>query len=195
MTSYFSSLSDPEVANLLHAGAVGVIPTDTVYGLVASATNPTAVARLYATKLRKSPPGTMISASADDLAELGFPEATLRRVQHLWPAPLSVVLDATNILPYLKQQRTSLPVRVPDQPVLSQLLAQTGPLMTTSANAPKQPTSTSIDMAKQYFGDSIDFYVDGGDLSGRPPSTIISINTDNTIELLRQGAVTTPSSI
>ena len=195
MTHYFSSVNDPEVARLLLAGGVGVIPTDTVYGLVACAGDSTAVTKLYATKPRKLSPGTMISATHSGLAKLGFSADALQRVEHLWPASLSIVLDATNIAPYLKQQRTSLPVRVPNVPELSQLLTQTGPLMTTSANAPQQPTSTSVTMARRYFGDSIDFYVDGGDLSDRPASTIISVNPDNTIEVIRQGAVKTPLSL
>lgn len=195
MTRYFSSISDPEVVELLRAGAVGVIPTDTVYGLVARAADSSAVTKLYATKPRKLSPGTIISATTGDLAQLGFSADALQCVEHLWPASLSIVLDATNIPLYLKQQRTSLPVRIPNAPELSLLLTQTGPLMTTSANAPQQPTSTSVDMAKQYFDDSIDFYVDGGDLSNSPASTIISINPDNTIEVFRQGAVDIPLSL
>ena len=66
--------------------------------------------------------------------------------------------------------------------------------MTTSANAPKQPTSTSVKMAMDYFGDSIDFYVDGGDLSGRPPSTIIGFDDVGAIIIYRQGAVEIPPS-
>jgi len=195
MTRYFSSLDDPEVVQLIHMGAIGVIPTDTVYGLVAAATNPNAVAKLYATKLRELPPGTMIGASVTDFADLGFPADTLQKVKHLWPASLSIVLDASNIPTYLKQQRPSLPVRIPNVPVLRALLRQTGPLMTTSANAPKQPTSTTVAMAKEYFGESIDFYVDGGDLSGRPPSTIIGITPNDNIEIFRQGAADVPSSL
>lgn len=195
MTQYFTSLDDPEVVQLIQSGAVGVIPTDTVYGLVAAATNQIAVAKLYATKKRELPPGTMIGASVEDFAELGFPHETLTKVNHLWPAPLSVVLDAANVPEYVKQQREALPVRIPNVPSLATLLQQTGPLMTTSANAPKQPTSTTVAMAKNYFGESIDFYVDGGDLSGRPPSTIIGINPDNTIEVFRQGAADVPSSL
>ena len=195
MTQHFDSLDDPAIVELLNTGAVGVIPTDTVYGLVARAADAGAVTKLYTTKSRELSPGTMIGNSVEGFAELGFEKSSLNRVKHLWPASLSIILDATDVPDYLKKQRTSLPVRVPNVPELATLLAQTGPLMTTSANVPKQPTSTSVAMAKGYFGDSIDFYVDGGDLSDRPASTIISINPDDTITVLRQGAVETPSSI
>jgi tRNA threonylcarbamoyl adenosine modification protein (Sua5/YciO/YrdC/YwlC family) len=189
MTQYFSSLEDKNLINLITSGAVGVLPTDTVYGLVAAVRSPQAVTKLYATKPRELAPGTIIAASVDDLVSAGFRLDQLKQVEHYWPASLSVVLDAENIDPDIKQVRTDLPVRIPNNPALANLLKQTGPLMTTSANAPKQPTSTSIAMAESYFGDSIDYYVDGGDLSNRPPSTIIGIKPDNSIEIYRQGAV------
>lgn len=189
MTRYFSSLHDKELSRSIAKGAIGVIPTDTVYGLVAAIRHPEAVAQLYATKPRELAPGTIIAASIEDLASIGFDYNALTRVNHFWPASLSVVLDATNVDDTVKQARHDLPVRIPDSPALLSLLQHTGPLMTTSANAPKQPTSTSVDMAASYFGNTIDFYVDGGDLSGRPPSTIIGINPDDSIIVYRQGAV------
>ena len=189
MTQYFSSLEDQNLIDLITNGAVGVLPTDTVYGLVAAVRSPQAVTKLYATKPRELAPGTIIAASVDDLASVGFRLDQLQQVEHYWPASLSVVLDASDINAEVKQARLDLPVRIPNSPALANLLRQTGPLMTTSANAPKQPTSTSVAMAETYFGNSVDYYVDGGDLSNRPPSTIIGIKPDNSIEIYRQGAV------
>jgi len=189
MAQYFSSLEDQDLINLITNGAVGVLPTDTVYGLVAAIRHPEAVTKLYSTKPRELAPGTIIAASVDDLVSVGFRLDQLQQVEHYWPASLSVVLDAQGINEDIKQVRTELPVRIPNNPALIDLLKQTGPLMTTSANAPKQPTSTSITMAETYFGDSVDYYVDGGNLSNRPPSTIIGIKSDNSIEIYRQGAV------
>ena len=131
----------------------------------------------------------MISANVESFVSLGFNREQLDRVAHYWPAPLSVVIDASQVPIYLKQSRDALPVRIPANASLAALLSQTGPLMTTSANAPKQPTSTSIQMAMDYFGDEVDFYIDGGDLSGRPPSTIIGFDADGTLAVYRHGAV------
>jgi len=77
---------------------------------------------------------------------------------------------------------------VADEKVRS-VLEQTGPLVTSSANHPGKPGSVTVDEAWDYFGDRVDFYVDGGDLSGREPSTIIKINDDDSIEVIREGAV------
>ena len=186
---HFTDLNDPELIQLINKGAIGVIPTDTVYGLVAQATNKIAVEKLYQTKRRELPPGTMIGTSVDSFVTLGFDRTHLNRAAHYWPASLSVVLDASFVPNYLKQGRDTLPVRIPASTPLVALLSQTGPLMTTSANAPKQPTSTSIKMAVDYFGNEVDFYVDGGDLSDRPPSTIIGFDSTSKVVVYRQGAV------
>lgn len=188
MALFFTSVTDPKLAELLSEGAIGIIPTDTVYGLVGKAAHPEAITRLYRVKEREQAPGTMIAHSVDALEALGFPHAHLVRAAQYWPAPLSVILDATDIASYLKQTRDSLPVRIPNHPDLLELLAVTGPLMTTSANTPKSPTSRTINEAVAYFGDAVDFYVDAGDLGERPPSTIIGYNDDELV-VYREGAV------
>ena len=188
MARFFTSLTDPELIQLLLNGAVGIIPTDTVYGLVAKANHQNAIERLYQVKRRDQAPGTMIGHSTEVFEQLGFPREQLARVAQHWPAPLSVVLDARRIPNYLKQTRADLPVRIPNHVELLELLSRTGVLMTTSANTPKSPTSRTIDEAVAYFGDEIDFYVDAGDLGERPPSTIIGYEGDNLV-VYRRGAV------
>jgi tRNA A37 threonylcarbamoyladenosine synthetase subunit TsaC/SUA5/YrdC len=89
---------------------------------------------------------------------------------------------------YLHQGKQSLAVRIPNKPDLLELLKQTGPLLTSSANHPGEPPANTIDEAKAYFGNEVDFYIDGGDLSGHAPSTVVRI-VDDAIEVLRQGAV------
>lgn len=177
---------------MLKAGAIGVIPTDTVYGLVAKAGKRSAVERMYKVKERPHQAGTTIGASIGQFGELGFPYAPLAAANRYWPASLSVVVDATDVADYLKVDRDSLPLRIPDSPQLLQLLAGTGPLMTTSANHPGAPTATNIKQAMAYFGDSVDFYVNVGDLGDRPPSTIIGFDNKGQILIHRQGAVTLP---
>lgn len=189
MTKIFTSIEDPEIVSLLKNGAVGVIPTDTVYGIVAIANSEAAITELYSIKGREFAPGTMIGSSVSQFTELGIDQTLLPRISHIWPAPLSVILDAQNTKPYLRQKRTGLPVRIPDVIELRKLLDQTGSLMTTSANAPTEPTATSLQMAIDYFGDSLDFYVDGGDLSDRPPSTIVGFSETGELTVYREGAI------
>jgi tRNA threonylcarbamoyl adenosine modification protein (Sua5/YciO/YrdC/YwlC family) len=175
---------------ILLDGGVGVLPTDTVYGLATRADHPEGVARLYALKHRERKPGTTIAATVEQLTKLGVDEKYLRHVEKWWPNPLSVVVPTGEDLFYLHQGLDSLPMRIPKDDALRIFLEKTGPLATSSANQPGEPESRNLEDAWNYFGDSVDFYVDGGDMSGRAPSTIIRINAAGDIEVLRQGAVT-----
>lgn len=181
-----NALSNPQLISLLKDGAVGIIPTDTVYGLVCSAANEKAVTRLYGLKQRQSKPGTIIAASTEQLVALGIKKRYLTAVEQFWPNPLSI--EIPHQIHYLNQGTGRQAFRIPADPGLRALLEQTGPLQTTSANAPGEPEATTIAAAQDYFGNSVDFYVDGGDLSGRKPSTLIRV-VDDAIEIIRPGAV------
>jgi L-threonylcarbamoyladenylate synthase len=182
-------MMNESLASKFDNGAVGVIPTDTVYGLVARAVDESSVERLYALKQRDTKPGTVIAADLEQLESLGLKHRYLKAVEDFWPGAVSVIIPCSDpALKYLHRGKMSLAVRIPDDDKLRKLLAETGPLLTSSANQPGEPPATTTAAARQYFGDSIDFYEDGGDLSGRQPSTIIRI-VDDAIEIIRQGAV------
>ncbi len=184
--SFFRSIDDPAIIAHIRNGAVGVLPTDTVYGLVASATNPAAVKRLYALKHRERKPGTTIAATVQQLANLGLPSADLAQATPLWPAAISVIFTLGHQFEYLHQGVGSAPFRVVSDPKMRELLEMTGPLLTSSANLPGEPEPPTIQEAQAYFDDQVDFYVDGGNLAGRPASTIVRFG-DSGIEVLRQG--------
>lgn len=184
----YSSLQDEALIAALKRGAVGVAPTDTVYGLLADAKNEVAVARLYQLKHRKHKPGTLIAASVDQLVGLGLKRRYLTAVERFWPGAVSVIIPTGAALDYLRQGVPGLAVRITADVGLQKLLNRTGALLTTSAKLPGQSPANSVNEARAYFGASVDFYVDGGDLSGRLPSTVIRI-IDDAIEIVRQGAV------
>jgi L-threonylcarbamoyladenylate synthase len=169
-------------------GAVGVIPTDTVYGIVARAADQAAVKRLYGIKKRSNKPGTVIAASIEQLESLGLKHRYLKAVEQFWPGAVSVIIPVSDPeLTYLHQGMLGLAVRIPKDPELQRLLKSTGPLLTSSANQPTKPTAVNIEQAKACFGDQVDFYEDGGDLSDRQVSTLIRI-IDDAVEVLRQGS-------
>lgn len=173
---------------VLKGGGLAVIPTDTVYGLVARANDQAAVQRLYELKNRENKPGTIIAASIDQLVDLGIPRRYLTAVEQFWPGAVSVVIPCGPELKYLHQGKYSLAVRIPSDHEVLKLLEQTGALLTTSANQPGKPSANTIDEAEAVFGDQVDLYQDGGNLSERQASTVIRI-IDDAIEVLREGAV------
>ena len=172
------------VKNLI-TGNIVIMPTDTVYGLVSLAGNPDAVRKMYEAKQRDGKPGTIIAGSVDQLIEMGFDRQQIMKAQQFWPGPVSVILDAPESLEYLHMGKKSLAVRITALEWLQELLDATGPLATTSANLPGEPTVTSIDQAKHIFGDKVGLYVDGGEISGAKPSKIVKITNDGQIEVLR----------
>ena len=177
---------------LRRKGSIGVLPTDTLYGVVARAADRAAVERLYQLKHREHKPGTLIAATIDQLVSLGIKRRYLTAIQQYWPGPVSVVIPCGDELTYLHQGIHSLAMRIPDDAALIKLLEQTGPLLTSSANQPgEQPANTTAE-ARAYFGDRVDFYIDGGDLSDRQSSTVIRI-VDDAVEVLRQGVVPIPN--
>ena len=177
-----------EVAEKIKNGAVAVIPCDTIYGIVCSAKSESSVSKLYELKSRENKPGTIIASSIEQLVDLGIKKRYLTAVEKFWPGPISVVIPVGLNLPYLHQGKQSLAVRVTDDKKLKKILNKAGPLLTSSANLPAKEPSKNIDKAIEYFGDNIDFYVDGGKLADHKPSTIIRI-VDDAIEILRQGDI------
>lgn len=186
----FRTITDPGLLMRLTEGAIGVMPTDTVWGVVCRAQDEQAAARLYAAKHREHKPGTLIAASVEQLVALGIPEHYAREGEAWWPAPVSVILPAGPELFYLHQGLESLACRVPADPDLRALLTQTGPLLTSSANQPGEPPATSQAEAQKYFGDSVDFYIDAPPAPPTAPSTVVRVTPESGIEVLRQGAVT-----
>lgn len=173
---------------LAKPAAVIVLPTDTLYGIVARAEDTAAVVRLYELKHREHKPGTVIAASIDQLVALGIKRRYLTAVEQFWPGAISVIIPCGDELTYLHQGTHSLAVRIPSDKALNSLLQQTGPLLTSSANLPHQQPAHTVTEARAYFDDQVDGYIDGGDYNNRLPSTVIRI-VDDAIEVLREGAV------
>jgi L-threonylcarbamoyladenylate synthase len=184
----FTTLTDLAVTTLLNQGAVGVMPGDTVYGVMGRADNPATAERLYAVKQRENKPGTVIAADVEQLVALGLKKRYMTAVEQYWPGAVSVIIPCGPELEYLHQGTHGLAVRIPDQAELLRILKATGPLLTSSANITGQPTAVTVKQAQQYFGETVDFYVDGGNLSDRLPSTILRV-VDDAVEIIRQGAV------
>jgi len=182
-----SSLTDPRIIAKLAAGGVGVLPTDTIYGIVAPAGDKQAVARLYEIKKREAKPGTVIAANESQLIGLGLDAQMVREVAHMWPNPISIILPTGPALEYLDLGLRGLAVRIPADPVVRDFLEQVGPLLTSSANHPGQAPSLNIAEAQEYFGDWVDFYVDGGERRGAA-STVVRYQNGR-FETLRQGPI------
>lgn len=181
---------DSQLIDLLNSGGIAVLPTDTIYGIHASALNPEAVEKIYQVKDRShSKPMIVLISSIDDLNKFGVnPTSEVRKIlEKIWPNPISVILPISNPgLEYLHRGTNSLAFRIPNNQFLLNLLKETGPLASTSANPEGQKPAENIEEAREYFGDSVDFYLDAGELRSIP-STVLKLE-DGKFKVLRQGA-------
>lgn len=183
---YTSDSLDEKIIALLNAGAVGVLPSDTIYGLSCRALDKDAVERIYKLKRRSdTKPAIVLISNQKMLDLLSIDTEQLEPIKGHWPGPLSVILDAPKAPAWLLRGGTSLAVRWPEDSKLTDLIDRTGPLISTSANPEGGTPATSIDDAKNYFGDKSDFYIDIGKLDNQP-STLVEIK-DGRPRIVRQG--------
>ncbi len=180
-----------EVSNILKRGGVGVLPTDTLYGIVGSALRRKTVERVY--KLRKrnpKKPFIVLIGSMLDVQRFGvaLDNKTSSALRVLWPGPVSVILPATQKrFTYLHRGTKTIAFRLPRSEALRQLLKKTGPLVAPSANREGEPPAKTIAGARAYFGEDVDFYVAGGRRDA-PPSTLIELRAGRAV-VLRAGAL------
>lgn len=186
-------MSRREIIEILQRGGIGVLMTDTIFGLVGSAVNRASVARLYRVR-RRSPdkPLIILISSLRDLESFGVVvDADLRRVlREVWPGPVSVIVPAlAGKWRYLHRGTKSLAFRLPASSTLRSLVRQTGPLVAPSANPEGLPSATTLEQARAYFGPASDFYY-GRARAGRV-STLVRYDGGKCI-VMRQGAVKIP---
>ena len=167
-----------EEIQMLKAGKVGIVPTDTLYGLSAGAFDAAACARIYALKGRdEGKPFIILIADMSDLSRFGIELTAVQKsyLDTVWPGPVSVILPCPHEeFTYLHRGTTTLAFRLPILPELRALLRETGPLVAPSANPQGLEPAHTLEEARAYFGDRVDFYIEGGRKDAKP-STIISL--------------------
>lgn len=180
-----------DYARPIAKNGVGIIPTDTLYGLVGRAQDREAVERIYRLKGRQpNKPLIVLISSLDDLSKFKVKaDAKTKKVlEKYWPGKVSVILPCPNQeFEYLHRGTKTLAFRLPDYPELIHLITQTGPLVAPSANPEGLPPAKNIKEAREYFGDEVDFYYAKGILKSLP-STLIEVRGGK-IKVLREGAV------
>jgi L-threonylcarbamoyladenylate synthase len=185
----FTNILDPNLIDMLQRGSIGVLLTDTLYGLVARANDADAVERVYEARGRdREKPCIVLIEDTKQIWDKDSLTATHSMVmeQH-WPGKVSIILPIAGKTPDFvhRGHNGTVAFRMPDDLELRRLLAQTGPLIAPSANIAGQPPATDIAQAEAYFGDRVDFYVDSGPRSQGEPSRLLQPEPDGTVRVLR----------
>lgn len=183
-----------EAARLVLAGEPVAVPTETVYGLAADATNAEAVARIYAAKGRPSFNPLIVHISDLGAAERigSFDDQAMLLAQKHWPGPLTLVVplrDGAGIAGIVTAGLSTIALRVPAHPAMQALLKACGrPLAAPSANASGLISPTRASHVLASLGGRIPLVVDGGATQRGIESTIVAA-TGGRLRLLRRGPI------
>ena len=183
-----------DAARLIAAGEPVAMPTETVYGLAADATNGEAVALIYAAKGRPSFNPLIVHVADLAAAErIGVFDETARALAEAhWPGPLTLVVplrEDAGIAPLVTAGLSTIALRVPAHPAMQALLAAAGkPLAAPSANASGKISATRADHVRASLGGRIALIIDGGPCSQGIESTIVAA-TGGAPRLLRRGPI------
>jgi L-threonylcarbamoyladenylate synthase len=172
---------------ILKEGGIAIIPTDTLYGMVASAFDKKAIEKIYKIKNReKDKPLIVLISSVRQLKDFNIKGDFTK----IFQPKVSILLECKNHkFKYIHRGTGEIAFRLISKrnKNLYNFLEKVGPIVAPSANRESEKPAETIREAKEYFGNQVDYYLDGSRKIGEP-STLIRLK-DGNIEILRQGVV------
>jgi L-threonylcarbamoyladenylate synthase len=184
-------------AETILAGGVVAVPTESFYGLAVSALNTKAIERLLKIKKRREDhPVLILIPTSDALSRYAsqIPRVALKLMQAFWPGGLTLVFEASPILPPLLTGGSGkIGVRLSSHPVPTELARAAGVAITgTSANVTGEPPCTDSQEVLKAIGSEVDLILDGGKTAGGKGSTVLDV-TVRPPAVLREGMVSRKS--
>ncbi len=179
--------------DVLRAGGIVALPTDTVYGIACDLHAPGGVERLFTAKDRPADRAIVLlladPAQAARIGDVG--RAARLLAERFWPGGLTLVVPRrpdVRLPASLTAGEPTIGLRAPDHPSPRALAAALGPLPVTSANISGQPNLPGPEAIVQHLGDRLDLVLDGGPATGGPASTVVDCTTDRP-RIIRAGAI------
>ena len=183
-----------DAADIIKNGGLVVFPTETVYGLGADATNPDATKNIYSAKGRPSDNPLIVHISKPEDAEsYTYTNSIYYKIARAFmPGPITVVLKAKPTIPEsTRGGLDTVAIRCPENQIARDLIFESGvPIAAPSANLSGSPSPT---VAKHVIDDMlgrVDMIIDGGEAEFGLESTIVKIDDDGSVTLLRPGKIT-----
>ncbi len=182
-------------AQLILAGRVLGMPTDTFYGLAADPLNLHAVDSIYEIKSRSRHKALSLLIAdveqAEVLARLHPSDDFYDLARKFWPGPLTIIVKASSRLPLKVTANTgNVALRVPAAAIPIAVLRAAGvPLTATSANLSGAAECTTAAQLRDQLNERIEFIVDGGPSPRQVPSTIVDLSDESGWRVVRQGAI------
>lgn len=182
-------------AEILRRGGLVAFPTETVYGLGADATNPAAVAKIFAAKGRPGTNPLIVHVADAEVARryvAAWPAAAGALAERFWPGPLTLVLPKRPglVVDAVTAGLPTVGVRVPNHPLALRLLrAFDGPVAAPSANLSNHVSPTTAQHVREELGAKVDLILDGGACDVGIESTVLDLSAARPA-ILRPGRVT-----
>ncbi|PIZ16017.1 threonylcarbamoyl-AMP synthase, partial [Candidatus Desantisbacteria bacterium CG_4_10_14_0_8_um_filter_39_17] len=170
-----------DAAAIVRKGGVIIFPTDTVYGIGASAFNSRAVNRIYKIKGReRKKPLILFIKYKKDLHKFvaKIPGKSYKFIKKFWPGPLTLIFKSS--------KKGTIGIRIPKHPVPLALVGAAGPMATTSANISGYKSARKIGNISKKLLKRVDLVIDGGSASAGKESTILDL-TQKPFRVLREG--------
>ena len=186
-----------KAAEIIKDGGLVSFPTETVYGLGGDGLNPKAIAKIFEAKMRPSFDPLILHISSldqlDKVLKKPIDKRFIQLAESFWPGPLTIVHEKSEAVPYLATSNlNTVAIRMPEHPIALELirLANT-PIAAPSANLFGRLSPTTAQHVAQQLT-TIDYILDGGNTRYGVESTIVYLSNNDTIEILRPGAITAP---
>jgi Sua5/YciO/YrdC/YwlC family protein len=174
------------ICDRIDAGDVFIYPTETIYGIGGRADKDEVRQRILKAKKRKLDHSMIILAGKKETfsqCNVDFPPAAKKLSNHFWPGFLTLVLP-------IKNEKETLGVRVSNHPFIQAIFTKIHmPIFSTSANISGTEYKNNPEEIYSIFSHGADFMIDAGKLPPSPPSTVVSVSRDNTVTIVREGAI------
>ncbi len=196
MSSLFLKQENVNIASdILKNGGIGIFTTDTVYGIGCDFQNITSLKKIFEIKERNfNKPINILVSNKEMINKLVKDINPIEKIliDNFWPGPFTIIFNKTSLVPdILTSGLNTVGIRMPKNKICLDLIDEFGsPLATSSANISNEnPTSVIDENLIKNFENKVDFILDSGKIDGGIPSTIVRVENDNKINILREGPI------
>ncbi len=183
-----------KVSNIIENGGVAILPTDTVYGIVADAFNEEAVRKIYEIKERNFSKPCNILVSNENMikkAVAGLSEKEEKVIKNFFPGALTLIVKKSKDIPSLVTAGLdTVGIRMPKNKFLLELIEEINrPIVATSLNISGEESKINVNYIPSKISSKVDCIVDAGETKVKVPSTIIAIE-ESAVKIIREGPIT-----
>lgn len=180
-----------EIVEVIKNGGVVIMPTDTIYGIIADATNEKAIQKVYEMKKRnENKPMLMLVNGIKMLNQYvsSINDIENKLIDELWPGALTIIFNKKNVSDLLTGGLDTVGIRYPDNELLINIMNELNvPLLSTSVNVSGDASAACIDNINESILNNVDYVYDVGECKGEA-STIVVVK-DGELMVLREGSI------